>query len=150
MAGSLARMERMLKAQLGDELLSRCPELIYAVNRTALCFLHASDSPVALWRKIDSTLFNAVYTATGGAMTIEAAGGKIVRITERELTDLADRLLSTVYEGKEVTPSLQDALFDLSRSGSFAAMRELLARFPLDDTEREILSQILRENGQSA
>lgn len=150
MAGRLERMEALLRDALGDELLARCPDLLYAVNRIALRFLHASDTPAMLWGRIDSALFNAVYAATGGGMRVGLPDGRVVRVTEDALTDLADRLLATVYEDREATPELRDALFDLSRAGSFAAMRALLARFPLDEAERRMLSQVLRENGQSA
>ena len=149
MAGRLERMEAMLRAQLGDELLERCPDLLYAVNRIALRFGHSAESPAALWHLIDSTLFNTVYTNSQGSMLVRLSGGQAVRVSNGQLTDLADRLLATVYEQKQPTPVLQDILFDLSREGSFAAMRELLARFPLDEMERRYLSQVLKENDQA-
>ena len=37
----------------------------------------------------------------------------------------------------------------LSRAGSFAAMRELVSRFPMDENERAWIIQMLRENGQT-
>ena len=149
MAGRLERMEDMLRARLGDELLSRCPDLLYAVNRTALRFGHIEQSPAALWEAIDSTLFNAVYGATQGSMLVRLDDGRTERVSNAQLTDLADRLLATVYDQKAVTSVLQDALFDLSRAGSYAAMRELTARYPLDETERRFLLQVLEENDQA-
>lgn len=49
-----------------------------------------------------------------------------------------------------VSPSLQDALYDFSREGSFAAMRELVRRFPLEEMERACIMQVLEENNQTA
>lgn len=148
MAGRLEQMETLLREALGGELLARCPDLPYAVHRLALRFGHASDSPAALWKAIDSTLFNAVYAATRGSM-VAGDGDGAFRITEDALTDLADRLLAAAYRDRPATPALRDALFDLSRAGSYAAMRELLSRFPLDGTERRYLEQVLSENGQA-
>lgn len=149
MAGRLEQMETMLRAQLGGALLACCPDLTFTVNRIAMRFGHAADTPAALWHTIDSTIFNTVYSATGGTMLVELDGGKTARVTGGQITDLADRLLATVYKSKEVSPALQDTLFDLSREGSFAAMRELLARYPLDGMERRYLAQILSENEQT-
>ena len=64
------------------------------------------------------------------------------------VSDLADRLLALAYCSLPVSLSVQDALYDFSREGSFAAMRELVRRFPMDDQERAYYMQVLRENGQ--
>ena len=149
MAGRLECVQETLRAHLGGELLARCPELPYAVDRLLLRFTRAQEAPSLLWHAIDSALFNAVYAATGGTMLAPMPDGRAVRVSAASLTDLADRLLALAYEGKPETPALRDALFDLSRAGSFAAMRALLA-FPLDAEERAVIEQVLSENGQSA
>lgn len=149
MPGRLERTQAMLARRLGGELLARCPELPYEVDRLALRFTRGQDAPSMLWRRIDSTLFNAVYAATGGTMLARFPDGRTERISADSLTDLADRLLALAYEGRPETPALRDALFDLSRAGSFAAMRALLA-FTLDGEERAVIEQVLAENGQTA
>ena len=63
--------------------------------------------------------------------------------------DFYDRLLALAYRRMDVSPTLTDALYDLSRAGSFAAMRELVSRFPMDENERAWIIQMLRENGQT-
>ena len=132
MPGRLDQIESMLKARLGSALLASCPELVYSVSGILFRFLRTSDSLSALWRQLDSTLFNTVFQATGGRMR-----------------DLADRLLALAYRRMDVSPTLTDALYDLSRAGSFAAMRELVSRFPMDENERAWIIQMLRENGQT-
>ena len=132
MPGRLDQIESMLKARLGSALLASCPELVYAVSGILFRFLRTSDSLSALWRQLDSTLFNTVFQATG-----------------EMLRDLADRLLALAYRRMDVSPTLTDALYDLSRAGSFAAMRELVSRFPMDENERAWIIQMLRENGQT-
>ena len=146
MAGRLERIEDMLRETLGSELLSQCPELAYAVSRLVSRFGNQTDAPATLWRLIDSQIFNAAYDATGGTMLARLDGGKTARVSSAGLRDLSDRLLAVAYDEKGETPALRDALFDLSRAGSLAAMRTLLARYALDETERELLTQVLMEN----
>ena len=138
----------MLRMALGEELLSRCPELSYAVNQSLVRFMRTDATLSQLAAQIDSAVFNAVYTGTGGTMVLTLKDGRRVRITAAFISDLADRLLALAYCSLPVSPSVQDALYDFSREGSFAAMRELLRRFPMDDMDRAYYTQVLRENGQ--
>ena len=101
-----------------------------------------------LLSQIDSAVFNAVYTGSGGTMVVTLDGGRRVRITSAFIHDLADRLLALAYENLPASPSVRDALFDFSREGSFAAMRELVRRFPMDEMDRAYYVQVLTENGQ--
>lgn len=148
MPGRLDQIEGLLRPALGSELLVRCPELIYAVNAQLVRFMYTPDQPSALWRKIDSELFNAIYMGTGRSMVVTLDSGARTRVTSDQIRDLADRLLALAYAGKAPDPLLQDALFDLAREGSFAAMRVLLSRYPLEAFDREWLTQVLRENEQ--
>ena len=148
MSGRLERIEAMLRAALGDALLDRCADMVYNVNHTLVRFGRTQDTLPQLLRMLDSSLFNAVYLGTERTMLI-AKEGRRVRITTDQIRDLADRLLALVYEDAPITPQLQDMLFDFSREGSFAAMRVLAARFPLDEFEREYLLRVLHENGQN-
>ena len=68
------------------------------------------------------------------------------RITEAQITALADDLVSLLYLDQSHTHDLQAQLYDLSRSGSFCAMRELLAHYSLSEDERDMLKRILSEN----
>ena len=148
MAGRLERIEDMLRARLGEETLALCPELAYAVNRLVLQFSRTADSPAALLDKIDSLIFNAVFSATGRTMLVRI-DGRTTRLSGAQIRDLADRLLALAYEDKGESEALRDALFDLSREGSFAAMRALCARFALDEEDRAFLTQVLVENNQA-
>ena len=65
-----------------------------------------------------------------------------------DLRALSDRLLSLSYRDREPDPELKDALFDLARAGSFAAMRELVRRYSLEEDERAFLLRVLGENGE--
>ena len=148
MAGKLDRIESMLRLALGDALLARCPELVYTVNQSVVRFMRTSATLPQLWKQIDSSLFNAVYTGTGGTMVVTMNDGSRVRIIAEQIRDLSDRLLAVAYDSLPVSPSVQDALFDFSREGSFAAMRELVRRFPMDEFDRTYYVQVLTENGQ--
>lgn len=146
--GRIDRIEIMLRAALGDALIDRCPDMVYNVNQTLVRFGRTQDTLSTLFRMLDSSLFNAVYLGTERSMLITAKDGRRVRITTDQIRDLADRLLALVYEDAEPSPELQDLLFDFSREGSFAAMRTLAKRYPLDEFEREYLIRVLEENQQ--
>ena len=90
----------------------------------------------------------ARYTGTGKTMVVTMDDGAHRRVTSEQIRELADRLLALAYENLPVSPSIQDALFDFAREGSFAAMRELVRRFPMDEFERSCYVQVLRENEQ--
>ena len=72
-------------------------------------------------------------------------GGRVLLLREPALFD---RLLSFCYQDKQPSPLLKDALFDLARAGSYAAMRELAARYPLDEDERAFILRVLGENDE--
>lgn len=148
MAGKLDQIESMLRVALGSALLDRCPELVYTVNQSVVRFMRTGATLPQLWQQIDSAVFNAVYTGSDCTMVVTLDGGKRVRITGEQIRDLADRLLAVAYEQLPVSPSVQEALFDFSREGSFAAMRELVRRFPMDEFDRAYYVQVLTENGQ--
>lgn len=148
MAGKIDQIEAMLKMTLGGELLSHCPDLAYTVNQSLVRFMRTEATLSQLAAQIDSAVFNAVYTGTGGTMVVTLDNGRRVRIAAAFIGDLADRLLALAYHALPVSPGLQAALYDFSREGSFAAMRELLRRFPMDEMDRAYYTQVLRENGQ--
>ena len=138
----------MLRMALGEALLARCEDLVYTVNQSLVRFMRTDATLPQLLAQIDSAVFNAVYTGTGGTMVVTLAHGRRVRITGAFIHDLADRLLALAYQDLPASPSVRDALFDFSREGSFAAMRELVRRFPMDETDRAYYVQVLTENGQ--
>ena len=138
----------MLRMALGEALLARCEDLVYTVNQSLVRFMRTDATLPQLHAQIDSAVFNAVYTGTGGTMVVTLDGGRRVRITGAFIHDLADRLLALAYQDLPASPSVRDALFDFSREGSFAAMRELVRRFPMDETDRAYYVQVLTENGQ--
>ena len=138
----------MLRMALGEALLARCEDLVYTVNQSLVRFMRTDATLPQLLAQIDSAVFNAVYTGTGGTMVVTLDGGRRVRITGAFIHDLADRLLAFAYQDLPASPSVRDALFDFSREGSFAAMRELVRRFPMDETDRAYYVQVLTENGQ--
>ena len=148
MPGRLDQIESMLRAHFGGALLSRCPELVYAVNQSIVRFGRTGATLPQLWKQIDSALFNAVYTGTDKTMVVTLDDGRRTRIRGELIRDLADRLLALAYAKLPVSDSLQDVLFDFSRDGSFAAMRELVRRFPMDEFERSCYVQVLSENHQ--
>lgn len=148
MAGRLDQIEQLLKPYIGSALLARCPELIYSVNQILVRFLRTDSTLSALLTQMDSLLFNTVYIGTDRSMVVRLDDGSRRRITSDGIRDLADRALALAYAGKPANSLLQDLLFDFAREGSYAAMRELLARFPLDSFDRGWLTQVLTENNQ--
>ena len=148
MPGRLDQIESMLRERLGGALVAQCPELVYAVNASLVRFGRTEATLSVLWRQIDSAIFNAVYTGTGGAMVVALENGACVRVRSEAIRELADRLLALCYAQLPVSTELQGALCDLAREGSYAAMRELVRRFPMDNMERACYVQVLEENGQ--
>ena len=145
MSGELEPIEALLRAELGNPFMDRVPDLVFAVHRILLRFRTSEDSLTLLWQKLDSLLFNTVYQETQRTMIVLLDGGA-KRITTDGIRDLADRLLALRYHRMTPDPVLADALFDLSRDGSFAAMKELLARYPMDEENRAMITRILQEN----
>lgn len=148
MAGRLDQIENLLRPHVGTALISRCPELIYSVNQILVRFMRTDATLSALLAQMDSLLFNTIYIGTDRSMVVLLDDGHRVRITSDGIRDLADRALALAYTGKEANSVLQDILFDFAREGSYAAMRDLLARFPLDEFDRGWLTQVLHENNQ--
>ena len=148
MAGRLDQIENLLRPHVGSALLERCPELVYSVNQILVRFLRTDATLSTLLRQMDSLLFNTVYIGSDRSMVVLLDDGHRVRVTSDNIRDLADRVLALAYTGKEANSVLQDILFDFAREGSYAAMRDLLARFPLDSFDRGWLTQVLEENDQ--
>ena len=140
--GRLSSIETLLRDALGSEIADASPDLVYAASRILFRF-GRTDSPEAVWNALDSLLFNAVYGATDGTMMLRGR-----RVRSADLRALSDRLLSLSYRDREPDPELKDALFDLARAGSFAAMRELVRRYSLEEDERAFLLRVLGENGE--
>lgn len=148
MAGRLDQIENLLRPHVGSALLERCPELVYSVNQILVRFLRTDATLSTLLTQMDSLLFNTVYIGSDRSMVVLLDDGHRVRVTSDNIRDLADRVLALAYTGKEANSVLQDILFDFAREGSYAAMRDLLARFPLDSFDRGWLTQVLEENDQ--
>lgn len=150
MPGRLEQVEHTLHAALAVRCSARVPSWLIRSTSFFSDLCSISDSLALLWQKLDSALFNSVYQATGGKMRVTLDNGEKRLVTSDMLRDLSDRLLALSYARMDVSPTLTDALFDLSREGSFAAMRELVRRFPLDEIDRKWLLQVLEENGQAS
>ena len=148
MAGRLDQIEALLRPHVGSALLGRCPELVYGVNQILVRFMRTDATLSDLLAQMDSLLFNTIYIGTDRSMVVLLDDGRRVRVTSDNIRDLADRVLALAYTGKEANSVLQDILFDFAREGSYAAMRDLLARFPLDSFDRGWLTQVLEENDQ--
>ena len=148
MAGRLDQIENLLRPHVGSALLGRCPELIYSINQILVRFMRTDATLPVLITQMDSLLFNTIYLGTDRSMVVLLDNGARMRVTSDAIRDLADRALALAYTGKEANSLLQDILFDFAREGSYAAMRELLARFPLDEFDRGWLTQVLKENNQ--
>ena len=148
MPGRLDQIEALLRPRLGAALLARCPELVYSVNGVLVRFGRTQETLGKLLDQLDSLLFNTVYLGTDRTMVVMRDDGTHERVTADAIRDTADRLLALSYSGRRPDALLQDALFDFAREGSYAAMRELLARYPLEAFDRGWIEQVLRENGQ--
>ena len=148
MPGRLDQIEALLRPRLGAALLARCPELVYSVNGVLVRFGRTQETLGKLLDQLDSLLFNTVYLGTDRTMVVMRDDGTHERVTADAIRDTADRLLALSYSVRRPDALLQDALFDFAREGSYAAMRELLARYPLEAFDRAWIEQVLRENGQ--
>ena len=148
MPGKLQKIESALSEQWGSALPAAVPDLVYQISRILTLWGRTDASLPDLWQQLDSLLFNTIYLATERTMTVILDNGQRLRVTTDGIRDMADRLLSFCYQDKQPSPLLKDALFDLARAGSYAAMRELAARYPLDEDERAFILRVLGENDE--
>ena len=148
MAGRLEQIEQFLRDSLGRAFLAARPDLPYAVSRIMLGIGLPDSSLTAIWHRLDSFLFNVIYNTTNKQMLLIMDDRRKIRATEDMITDLADRLLALRYASAVPTPELEAQLYDLSRNGSFSAMRTLLEKYHPSDAEREMILRVLRENHQ--
>lgn len=148
MPGKLQKIESALSEQWGSALPAAVPDLVYQISRILTLWGRTDASLPDLWQQLDSLLFNTIYLATERTMTVLLDNGQRLRVTTVGIRDMADRLLSFCYQDKQPSPLLKDALFDLARAGSYAAMRELASRYPLDEDERAFILRVLGENDE--
>lgn len=148
MPGRLETIESTLKHHLGSALVSRHADLIYGVNQILVRFLHSRYTLKELRQQMDSLLFNVISEDSFRTMVVVMDDGKRVRLSNDAISEMADRVMSLSYALREPSAEIRDALFDDSREGSFAAMRELAARYPLEPSVREWLLEVLEENDQ--
>lgn len=140
--GRLSSIETLLQGALGSEIVDASPDLVYAASRILFRF-GKTDAPEDIWNELDSLLFNTVYAATNGTMLLHGQ-----RVRSADLREISDRLLSLSYQDRDTDPVLKDMLTDLARAGSFAAMRELVRKYPLEEDEHAVLLRVLEENGE--
>ncbi len=147
MSSRLQQISELITCHCGSDFLERNDDIPHQVYRILLKAERKEISYVILWNRLDSLLFNSLYQYTHESMLVPWGSG-MRRVTSNEILDLADRLLSISYAEHPYDPLLQDQLYDLSRNGSFAAMRTLLSRYPLDEDEKQMIAQVLIENQQ--
>lgn len=148
MAGRLDQIEQFLQDSLGHAFLAARPDLPYAVSRILLGIGLPDSSMTAIWHRLDSFLFNVIYNTTNKQMLLIMDDRRIFRATEDMISDLADRLLALKYASAVPTPELEEQLYDLSRNGSYSAMRTLLEKYHPGEAEREMILRVLTENHQ--
>ncbi|MBQ9009632.1 MAG: hypothetical protein IJ088_09920 [Clostridia bacterium] len=148
MSGRLDQIEHLLAECLGRAFLIARPDLPYSVNRILLGIGWADSSLTAIWHRLDSFLFNTIYNTTNKQMLLIQDDHRKIRATEDMITDLADRLVALTYVSSNPSPELENQLYDLSRNGSYCAMRLLLEKYHPTDDEREMILRVLRENNQ--
>ncbi len=148
--GKLHSIEQEISSRWGSAFLKGSPGLVYDIRALLVRAGHAEESMITLWNQLDSLLFNTLYQFTEQKMVITKDDGTRRLVTSSEVRDLADRLLALSYTDRAPTPLLQDRLYDLSSQESFAAMRDLYQRFPIDENDRQMIYRILEENHQLA
>ncbi|MBQ8095238.1 MAG: hypothetical protein IJ242_16925 [Clostridia bacterium] len=148
MTGRLEQIEHFLLKNLGHAFFQVNPDLAYSANRILLGVGAEDTSLTTIWHRLDSFLFNTIYNTTSHTMLLIMDDHQTMRATEAFITDLADRLLALFYSDQPQSSELEAQLYDLSRNGSFSAMRELLARYNPAGIEREMIVRVLEENGQ--
>jgi len=148
MPGRLETIELTLARHLGSAFISRQPDLVYSVNQILVRFLHSRFTLSELHQQMVQLLTDAISADTFRSMVLVLDDGSRVRLSEEELSEIADRVLALSYTLRPTSSEIQDALFDFSREGSFCAMRELAARYPLEPSVREWLLEVLAENDQ--
>lgn len=95
--------------------------------------------PDALAKEIDSTLFFAVRSATGGSMLARLPDETMVRIRVEDISVMADELMFLVFSGFPQDERHFLLLRDYSmRAPSLSALRALYTRYVRWQTEEEL------------
>lgn len=149
MAVSIVEVVECLRAALGSELLESCPGLPYDCAALMRRYRHTDDTLIRILDALDALIFKAVFAATQKGMRLKLDDGRVIRITQEQIHALADRLLALRYRRLAPDSVLRDDLFDLSRANSYAAMRDLVERFPMDEDDREFMRRVLAENEET-
>lgn len=150
-------MSILIRTSLVREALLPCLGT-ETLNRTA-----AADHAAEMLRRFDpyrqaledlalelsNSLFSDLYAALGPRMTLRLDDGRLSRIRMADIPDLADSVLSVLFDslpGDDVTLRL---LRDYAmRATSLSAMRALLLRFGSRQSpeEQAILRRVIRDN----
>ena len=89
-----------------------------------------------IWKQIDSALFNAVYTGTGGTMVVTLKDGSRTRIMAEQIRDLSDRLLAVAYVAARIQITVLRGGVDWQ--AVFAGGRNAMQLAPLKTTLGEL------------
>ena len=102
-----------------------------------------------LTRRLQDTLFGALYACLGPHMTQRLGDGRQVRIRMADLPDLADSVLGVLIDALPNSQATLDLLRDYAmRETSLSALRALLLRFSRYQSpeEQALMRRVIRDN----
>ena len=143
----LSDVRAALRPVLGSELVDGA-EVAEQAAHVLRSYAPYKDTFETLAEKLANTLFNALYTLLGPAMTVRLDDGALVRIHIRDLPDIADEVLYALFTGLTVYSVSYQNLQDYAlRSGSLSAMRTLLESYGafMSAEERECMGRVVRD-----
>lgn len=102
-----------------------------------------------LAQRLSDMLFSDLYACLGPRMTLTLDDGRQARILVADIPDLADSVLSVLFDSLPDSQVTLNLLRDHAlRATSLSAMRALLTRFQVAQSpeEQAILRRIIRDN----
>lgn len=143
-----ARVREALLPYLGSRALDQTA-LAQRATETLRHFSPCEQTLQELAQQLADMLFGDLYACLGPRMTLTLDDGRQVRILVADIPDLADSVLSALFDSLPDDDVTLDLVRDYAlRATSLSAMRALLTRFAASQSPEEqvILRRIIRDN----
>ena len=107
------------------------------------------EPPDALCSRVESALFNGIYSYTGGKMSVADVRGKRRKVYTDALSQMAETLMGPVFDRLPICRAAYDLLSGYAaRHLSLPALRRLCTGFSdiLEPANRALFARIVKEN----
>lgn len=146
------QVREALRPRLGSSLVDDTP-LCAGIASLLRCYAPYRDTLAELEKRLESYLFDGLYTLLGDSMAVMLDDERVVRIRMRELPELADDAMGALFEAMPVYSVNYQTLKDYSlRASSLSAMRVLLQKYDQYQSpeEKALMGKVIRERYPAA